>query len=264
MTPRFASDTAVTPLGDGRYGATVVPAWRVERPNGGYVAALVLRAVTAEVDDPARRPRSMTIHYLRPPEDGPVEVAVTVERSGRRMSSLSARLRQDGRTLATALVAAGADQATSFSLDDAPMPAVPDPEECERLPDPPFPIPLRENFDTRLAIGAPPFWEGGPAAEAVSGGWIRLREPVPIDAEYLVQVADAWVPAVFGVTTERVGLPTVDLTVHLRHHPVGEDPWLLVRFRTRVAAEGYLEEDGEIWDRSGRLLAQSRQLAALV
>ena len=43
-----------------------------------------------------------------------------------------------------------------------------------------------------------------------------------------------------------------------------DDGWLLVRFRTRVAAEGYLEEDGEIWDRSGRLLAQSRQLAAIL
>ncbi|HYF47151.1 MAG TPA: thioesterase family protein [Acidimicrobiales bacterium] len=264
MTPRFATDTAVTPLGEGRWGATVDPAWRVERPNGGYVAALVLRAVTAELDDPARRPRSMTIHYLRPPDDGPIEVAVTVERSGRRMSFLSARLLQHGRTLATALVAAGTEQSTSFTLDDAPMPEVGAPEDCERLPDPPFPIPLRENFETRLAIGSPPFWDPGTSAEAVTGGWIRLRDPVPVDAEYLVQVADAWVPAAFGVTSERIGLPTVDLTVHLRHQPVGEDPWLLVRFRTRVAAEGYLEEDGEIWDRSGRLLAQSRQLAALV
>ena len=47
MAAPFATDTAVKPLGDGRYGATIVPSWRVERPNGGYVAALVLRAVTA-------------------------------------------------------------------------------------------------------------------------------------------------------------------------------------------------------------------------
>jgi acyl-CoA thioesterase len=45
---------------------------------------------------------------------------------------------------------------------------------------------------------------------------------------------------------------------------VSEDPWLLVRFRTRLAAEGYLEEDGEIWDRDGRLLAHSRQLALIL
>jgi hypothetical protein len=37
-----------------------------------------------------------------------------------------------------------------------------------------------------------------------------------------------------------------------------------VRFRTTVAAEGYLEEDGEVWSLDGRLLAQSRQLALLL
>jgi acyl-CoA thioesterase len=78
-------------------------------------------------------------------------------------------------------------------------------------------------------------------------------------------MADGWVPAIFGTVSDRLGVPTVDLTVHLRRTPTPEnDGWLLVRFRTRVAAEGYLEEDGEIWGRSGQLLAQSRQLAAIL
>lgn len=264
MASRFATDTAVTPLGDGRYGATIDPAWRVERPNGGYVGAIVLRAVTAELAEPARLPRSVSIHYLRPPDDGPVEVDVATERSGRRMTSLSARLSQDGRPLAIALVAAGLPQETGFSHDAAEPPEVPAPEDCEPNPQPPFPVPIRDNFDTRHAVGTRPFGPEGPAGEALTGGWIRLLDPEPVDAHLLVQVADAWVPAAFAVTTERIGLPTVDLTVHLRQLPVGEDPWLLVRFRTRLAADGYLEEDGEIWDREGRLLAQSRQLAAIV
>jgi acyl-CoA thioesterase len=264
MASRFATDTAVTSLGDGRYGATVDPAWRVERPNGGYVAALALRAVTTELAEPERRPRSMTIHYLRPPEDGPVEIHVATDRAGRRMSFLTAHLSQGGRLLANALVAAGSAQQTSSSHDDAGPPDVPDPEDCPPSPVPPFPVPLRDNFDTRRAIGNTPFDPAGPGGEAVTGGWIKLVDPEPTDAHLLVQVADAWPPAAFGVTAERIGLPTVDLTVHLRQLPLGEDPWLLVRFRTRLAAEGYLEEDGEIWDRTGRLLAQSRQLAAIV
>ena len=263
MTARFARDTAVRPLGDGRYAATIDPAWKVERPNGGYVAAVLLRAVTAEVDDPVRPPRSLTVHYLRPPADGEVEVEVTVERAGRRMTALSARLTQGGKPIALALVAAGQARDDAFSHDDAPPPDVPPPEDCPALPEPPFPIPIRQNFDSRLALGSPIF-SGAPDGEAVTGGWMRLREPVPVDAEYLAQIADAWVPAVFGVTTERLGVPTSDLTVHFRRPAVDEDPWLLVRFRTRLAADGYLEEDGEIWDRSGRLLAQSRQLAVIV
>ena len=262
MAARFVEDTAVTPLGDGRYGATVDPAWRVERPNGGYVAAIVLRAVTAELDDDTRPPRSLTIHYLRPPEHGPAEVEVTVERSGRRMTSLSARLRQGDRTLALALVAAGQRQAGTFDHDESPMPDVPPPDELEAPPPPPFPVPIRENFEIRQALG-PASFSGGDTA--LTGGWIRLKDPAPVDAEYLAQVADAWVPAAFGVLEGRAGgLPTVDLTVHFRQTPVSEDPWLLVRFRTRLAAEGYLEEDGRIWDREGRLLAHSRQLAVIL
>lgn len=261
MAPRFVRDTAVTPRGDGRWAATVDPAWRVERPNGGYVAAILLRAVVAELDDAARPPRSLSIHYLRPPADGPAEVDVTLERSGRRMSSLSARLTQDGRTLAVALVAAGVTQAGGFDHDEASRPDAPPPEDVPLAPPPDFEIPIRDHFEIRPAIG-PTSFSGGD--EALTGGWLRLRDPAPVDAVYLAQLADAWVPAVFGVIRERgFGVPTVDLTVHFRQAAVSEDPWVFVRFRTRLAAEGYLEEDGEIWDRDGRLLAQSRQLAVI-
>lgn len=261
MPSRFALDTAVTALGDGRYQAVIDPRWRVERPNGGYVAALLLRAVTTELDDPPRTPRSVTVHFLRPPEDGPVEVAVTVERTGRIMSAVSARLIQDGRPLALALVSAGVSR-EGYRLDEAPMPDVAGPDHCPPLARPPFPIPLRDQFDTRLALGPEPFSGGD---EAVTGGWLRLLDPEPTDAHVLVQAADAWVPPVFGVTTQRLGVPTVDLTVHLLQARLPDDDgWMLVRFRTRLAAEGFLEEDGEIWDRSGRLLAQSRQLALVL
>lgn len=261
VASRFALDTAVSPLGAGRYRAEIRPDWRVERPNGGYVAAILLRAVTAEVGDPARSPRSVTIHYLRPPEDGPIEVEVVVERTGRSMSAVSARLTQEGKVIALALVAAGIER-DGFVLEDTPAPDVAGPEDCPLAPPPPVRIRIREQFEIRPAIGPPAFTGGD---EAVTGGWLRLRDPEPTDAHVLLQIADAWIPAIFGVTTERLGVPTVDLTVHLRQTVLAEDDgWMLVRFRTRLAAAGYLEEDGEIWDRAGRLLAHSRQLAVIL
>lgn len=260
MTSRFARDTAVDPWGAGRYGVRIDPGWRVERPNGGYLAALLLRAVTTELADPARAPRSLTVHYLRPPEDGPAEVQVVVERAGRTMSTVTARLVQDDRLLAVALVAAGATR-EGFTLHAAPMPAVAPPEACPVIPAPTFPIPIRERFESRHALGPLPFTRGD---EALTGGWTRLTDPERTDVHVLAQMADMWVPAVFGVTDDRLAVPTVDLTVHFRQAPVDPDPWLLVQFRSTFAAEGYLEEDGAVWDRSGRLLALSRQLAVLV
>ena len=67
----------------------------------------------------------------------------------------------------------------------------------------------------------------------------------------------------FGRSTGRWGITTVDLTVHVRSlPPEGYDDWCFVRFRSVVSADGFCEEDGEVWSRDGQLLAQSRQLAA--
>jgi len=53
--------------------------------------------------------------------------------------------------------------------------------------------------------------------------------------------------------------PTIELTVHVRARP--EPGWLRCKFVTHFVTGGFLEEDGEIWDSTGRLVAQSRQLA---
>ena len=70
-----------------------------------------------------------------------------------------------------------------------------------------------------------------------------------------------------GDQTLAGGVPTIDLTIHFRA-PVpldgaAPDDWLLAVFHSHVARHGFVEEDGEIWSRSGRLLAQSRQLAII-
>ena len=76
---RFQRDTAVTAQADGRYAARVDGGWWIVRgPNGGYVGAIILRALMAEVGDAARAPRTMTIHYLSPPVEGPAEVETVI------------------------------------------------------------------------------------------------------------------------------------------------------------------------------------------
>jgi acyl-CoA thioesterase len=266
MPTRFATDTAVTPAGPGRYDARIDPGWWIERgPNGGYVAALILRAVTSEVADPDRRLRSFTVHYLAPPAEGEVEVLVAVERTGRSMTSVSARLVQQDRLLAIAVAAFS----TSRPSIDLVMPEVEPPEALQAMAvgDGTGPV-MRQRYEQRWAIGPLPFTGGD---EAVSGGWIRLardelgHDPAPADPHLLVAMADAWMPPVFGRIREPAAVPTIDLTVHLRHpehQPV--DDWVLVVFRSAVATDGFIEEDGELWSRDGRLLAQSRQLAVIL
>ena len=257
---RFTTDTAVESLGGGRYGARIDRGWWIERgPNGGYLAAIVLRAMLAELDDPERRPRSLTLHYLRPPVEGRCEVVVVVERAGRGMTTLSARLQQDGVDCITALVALGVDRA-GVGFDDQRAPQVSPPEDVPPPPDREIRVPIHERYEVRPTFGAAPF---STSTEALTGGWIRTTDHDPVDEALVAALTDAWIPAVFSRLESPVGVPTIDLTIHFRQAPSTASTWSLVRFRTRLVAEGYLEEDGEVWSADGRLLAQSRQLAVV-
>ena len=87
VTTRFDADTALEGA-DGRWRAQVREHWFVQRgPNGGFVAALATRALTAVAGGEGRSPRSLTLHYLAPPEAGEIEVVA------RRSSGRAARRR---------------------------------------------------------------------------------------------------------------------------------------------------------------------------
>ena len=82
VTHVLDADTALAPLTPTRWRGEISDRWWVVRgPFGGYVAAFLTRALVAAVDDPARRPRSLTVHYVEAPQAGPVEVSATIERS---------------------------------------------------------------------------------------------------------------------------------------------------------------------------------------
>ncbi|SRR6266404_2568514 len=262
MPSRFATDTAVTRIDDHRYTARIDPGWWILRgPNGGYLAALILRAITTDVAAPARRPRSFTVHYLRPPREGDADLVVQPERVGRTTTVVTARMTQDGKLTALAVAALGTDRPGPEFAHLVP-PVVPQPTEIAAPPRAPIQLPLRERYEMRIALGGAP-WDAAPAAEAVTGGWIRLADTEPLDAHVIAALTDAWFPALFTMTREAVQVPTVDLTIHFRDEPAHAHDWCLVRFVSRHASHGFVEEDGEIWSRDGRLLAQSRQLALM-
>jgi acyl-CoA thioesterase len=254
--------TAVTPDGPGAFMAMIHPEWfGGGGPHGGFVSATILRAMLAALDDPARPPRSLTLHFLSPPAAGPCRIAVTVERAGRSLSSLSARLEQEGAPRVLALGAFSVPWEAPVH-DTAAPPDVPRPEDV--------PAPAFGSGD-----GAPRFFDhvevrptfggflGGGSPQV--GGWINLRPPEVIDPPAVAFLLDAWWPAVFGLLDRPAGAPTIDLTVHFRRplHPAPPDRPLLIRFTTRVVQDGFFEEDGELWGADGRLLAQSRQLGLL-
>jgi len=265
---RFDRDTAVVRVAPGRYQGRMDRGWWIiNGPNGGYIAAIVLRAMLDEVADPARAPRSLTLHYLKPPTEGDVSVEVTIERAGRTLSTVSARLFQEKRLMVIALGAFATSRA-SFEFSDRQAPRLAPPEDCEPMQKRfGVNIELRNRYDTRIGIGDE---LGSGSTRALLGGWIRCEEPRVVDALAVTAFTDAFPPAVFTRAGGRAGLgpvPTIDLDIHFRSSlPLASaDPsdYCIAVFSSAAAREGFVEEDGEIWSASGVLLAQSRQLALL-
>jgi acyl-CoA thioesterase len=257
----FRADSAVEARGGGHYLAQVTEAWSgPPGPNGGYIAALVLRAIRAEVADEARRPRSLSLHYLRPPASGPAEIAVIVERSGRGATTCSARLAQGGklRTLALCTLAIDYESAADWS---SPPPPVPRPEEVEPLDSRPMVPEIFHQHEFRPTFGDPPFTGSD---STIVGGWVRTRKPTRLDPELIALYSDVFWPASFPRLSGPALAPTIDLSIHFRADPpAGEHEFVLGRFSSTTSAGGFFEEDGELWSVEGTLLAQSRQLALI-
>ncbi len=253
----FERDTAVSSFaGDaGGFDCAIDPSWWVVAgPNGGYLAAIAVRAFEAHLGATEWPLRSLTMHYLRAPEPGTARVEVIVERQGRSVTFARARVAQDDRPCATA-VAVLAEGRDSIELADVVAPDVARPDSVEVLPQTEGPVPpFAEHFHFRPAIEAA---EG----RAMAGGWLRLRDKRELDQPLVTALCDSWFPAVFALGGGPMAVPTLDLTVHLRAPLPRPDDWVLGRFRTRVIGDGLLEEDGELFSTDGRLLAQSRQLA---
>jgi acyl-CoA thioesterase len=259
----FDEETALEPAGEGVWSGAVADGWATPRgPLGGYVMAIVLRGMELAVADPERSPRSVTMHFLRVPEVGPVTVRARVERAGRSLSTGSARLEQGGKLLGLALGAYSVAWEGPL-LGGPPMPAVEPPGPREPVGDmgrgqPPA---FTQRLTMQHRFGAPPFSAAG---EGLVGGWLGLLEERPLDALSIAVLADAWFPAAWPRLDALAPAPTIDLTIHFRCSLPLPDSLLLGRFENSLVRDGFFDEDGALWAPDGTLVAQARQLALLL
>jgi acyl-CoA thioesterase len=262
--PAFAFDRAVslTPSGDSTYRAEIDPGWNVaDSPNGGYLLAVTLAAVRHEVLATHPHPFAVSAHYPSRTGPGAADVAVEVIRTGRSSSTARAILSQEGsaRVLVTATYG-DLDAITGPTEIQADRPEFPPPEACVRAAGPMAPPFLRQ-FDLRLTPETAAWAVSRPSGVAEAAGWIRFADGREPDPDALPLMSDAFPPTVFNLLPA-AWVPTIELTVHARGRPA--PGWLQCRFRTRYLIDGYLEEDGEIWDSGGRLVALSRQMARIM
>ncbi len=252
---------AATPAQSGRFAVDVSADWNVgSTPNGGYVLALAQEV--ARQAQPFGLPVSASATYLTPTSAGPAEVWVDVLRVGRTTSTVAALLVQDGRTRLT-LTATFADLAPDSRL--AAHPSKPWLREIPRTDCVPLPRLLPSGVEVSIVDHATVLVPPQPVVTAHDGslvttGWFRLGRDEPAEVSVLPLAVDAFTPIAAGLG--RGGWsPTLTLSVLTRARP--RSAWLRVDRRMRELSSGHFDEETEVRDDGGRLVAQGRQLARL-
>ena len=223
--------------------------------NGGYMLAVCVRALEGVLPFPD--PLVVSGFFLRPGTPGPAWVTASVLRAGKTTAFGEARLLRNGKEIVRATAAftdLGAGSGPSFS--DGQPPELPPPDDCVGLRTGSLPgLSIADRVEYRTA--ALPGWlRGAPSGTPSLEFWMRFRDGREPDLWSLPLLVDAAAPAVMELGAAST---TIELTIHLRARPA--PGWLACRALTRFVAGGYHEEDFEIWDSAGTLVAQSRQLA---
>ena len=256
----FLADTAVTrdPSADGRYRSTLSQDWAVWGPNGGYVAAIALRAALAESRLP--RPASFHCHFLAVGEFAPVELRVTSLGGSKRAESLRVEVAQNGRALIVASVWMVDDGLSGFAHDFASAPEIAKPAALRSYGELAgdeyaqwYPI-------WRSIEGRPLAWRQ-PPGEPEWRTWLRFT-----DTEVPDRAADAlrqlfwldfpgWNATIAAHAWPfRYLTPNLDLTVQF-HAFAPEAEWILADGVVPLAQDGLIGCSARLWTEGGRLLA---------
>ena len=254
----FADATAVTPAADGIFAGRIPPEWGFRgRPHGGFLLALAARAAMCASQRP--HPHVVSGSFIRSAESGAAEVHVELMKQGRLVTQTQATLSQRGNVVVAAQVAVGEpdhDQPSWLQLPDPPPAPY---AECVPVPHRPGRTGLLERLDIRYDPATTPDLSGGTGAARIRG-WVEFRDGSPPDALAAVLAADALPPSVLNLGMAGWA-PTVHMTMYVRRPPAPGP--LAVSVAARLAAGRWFDEVSDVYDASGALVAQGRQLALM-
>lgn len=263
MATEFDQAITTTPTGEGQYAAELGQGWHIGGGiNGGITLATIGNAVRQSLPTKPD-PFAISAHYISAAVPGPATISTRVIREGGTVATVEAELSQEG-TQRIAVLATYGDHAGR--PDDVRIAAVPfamparedclssdlAPEEFRKL------APIMDRFDMLFDPACVGWATGQPSGQGEMRAWLRLKDGREPDVLSLLLAVDALPPVAFDLGMSGWA-PTLELSVHVRAVPA--PGWLQVRAHTSNVAGGMFEEDCEVWDSTGRLVAQSRQLA---
>jgi hypothetical protein len=231
------------------------------KPHGGYLLASMV-GLALDAEHP--HPMAVSAHFVASPEAGSATVEVERLRTGRRVASSRLRLCQADAPRVEVLLTSGrfsADASPYWSAPAAAAPVLPPLDDCPRAPaDAPggLRVGVLGHVESRVDPASMMWAVGAPQGVAEYRAYLRRddgNDPSLLD---LLVFADTLPPITFdlGITG---WVPTIELTVLVRALPA--PGWVTAVQRGRLLSDGWLDEECDLWDSEGRLVAQARQLA---
>jgi acyl-CoA thioesterase len=254
----FLADTQVERVEAGRWRAALSPDWAVWGPNGGYVAAIALRAALGE--SRLARPASFQCHFLAVGEFAPVELRVASLGGSKRAESLRVDVVQDGKALLAASVWTVDLGLAGYAHDFARAPEVARPEALrgyQQLAGDEYAgwYPIWRSIE-----GRPLAWDQPPGAPEWRT-WLRFTDTAIADAaaDALRQLFWLDFPGWNATTAAHAWpfpylTPNLDLTVQF-HAFAPEAEWILADGAVPLARDGMVGCTSRLWAEGGRLLA---------
>lgn len=236
--------------------------WDPRACHGGPVGALLTRAVESADPDSLVdwQIARLTIELTRPvPVGRPLTLTTDIERPGRKVSLVAARLDDEGTEVAR--VRALRIRRTDLGLPDDTVQPMAEP------PGSPHDAPAQRSTwadDDQVAFHKDScehrFTEGSWDRPGAVGVWIRLLVDVvagetPTGAQRAAAAADFGNGVSAGLPVDRCTFINPDLTVHLLRPPVGE--WIGMRsasyYGTAITSTGAGFAESALYDLDGRL-----------
>ena len=117
-----------------------------------------------------------------------------------------------------------------------------------------------DQIEVRLQADSGGFVAGAPTGRGELRGWLALPGGESFDPTSLLFAVDAFPPATFDI--EYSGwVPTLELTVYIR--ALAAPGPVRVLQRAELIDAQRVDESCYVWDGTGRLVAQGRQLAGI-
>ena len=262
----LAKDTDVSGS-DGSYKAQLSSDWEIWGPNGGYLAAVALRAAGAASDH--SRPVSLMGHYLNVAEFDEIDIKVESVRSSRRAQSLRVGMTQRSRPIFESLIwiAAGGEGFEHDHVERLDAPGVDELRSVEEVVgDDSRTFNFWSNIESKVLEWQEGRWEDRVPGPPVYSGWFRFRPRATFDdpfvdaARYTILIDTMMYPAATMAysTPPPYMAPSLDLAVKF-HRFSPESDWLFCRAEASIADGGLVGGNAAVFGADRRLLASGGQ-----